>query len=97
MKFFTAAVTFCGRRKARPSFDFVQIATTCAHHHVPGMAHRLCQEIAREEIDISAAAGTHIVYLDFSHQVDIQVASADTFVVHNASSGTRTGNVTVIW
>lgn len=45
----------------------------------------------------SGSAGTHIVYLDFSHQVDIQVATPDSFLVHNASSGVRTGNVTVIW
>jgi hypothetical protein len=45
----------------------------------------------------SGAAGTHIVYLDFSHQVDVEVASADTILVHNASSGARTGNVTLMW
>jgi hypothetical protein len=45
----------------------------------------------------SGTAGTHIVFLDFSHLVDIQVNTADTFVVHNASSGTRTGVVTLIW
>ena len=45
----------------------------------------------------SGAAGTHIVYLDYSHQVDIEVNSPDTIRVHNASSATRTGNVTLIW
>lgn len=45
----------------------------------------------------SGTAGTHIVYLDFSHQVDIEVASADSFLVHNTSTGSRTGNVTIIW
>lgn len=45
----------------------------------------------------SSSAGTHIVFLDFSHQVDIRVNTADTFVVHNGSASTRTGNVTLIW
>jgi hypothetical protein len=39
----------------------------------------------------SGGAGTHIVFLDFSHQVDIQVNPANTFVVHNGAAGTRTG------
>jgi len=42
-------------------------------------------------------AGTHIVWLDFNHTVDIQVQTGDTFVVHNASGFTATGNVTMIW
>jgi hypothetical protein len=45
----------------------------------------------------SAAAGTHIVYLDFSHRVDIQVASADTFLIHNGNSIPMTGTLTLIW
>jgi hypothetical protein len=45
----------------------------------------------------SGAAGTHIVYIDYSHQVDIQVASPDTIGVHNASGAVRTGNVTLVW
>ncbi len=45
----------------------------------------------------SGTAGTHIVFLDFSHQVDIQVNTTDSFRVHNGSSGVRTGNVTLIW
>ena len=44
----------------------------------------------------SAQVG-HIVYIDLSHHVDIQVASADTILVHNGSTGTRTGNVTLVW
>ena len=42
-------------------------------------------------------AGTHILYIDFSHEVAIQVASADTIRVHNGSAGTRAANVTLIW
>jgi len=45
----------------------------------------------------SGSAGTHIVYLDFSHQVDIRVNTADTFVIHNGAGSTRTGNVTLIF
>jgi hypothetical protein len=48
----------------------------------------------------SGTAGTHIVYLDYldySHLVDIQVASADTFVIHNANTIAMAGVVTLIW
>jgi hypothetical protein len=45
----------------------------------------------------SFTAGHHIVYIDFSHMVDIQVASADTIRVHNAGIGTLAGNVTLVW
>ena len=46
---------------------------------------------------ISAVAGFHIVYIDFNHKVDIQMASVDTILVHNGSTGTRAGNVTLVW
>jgi len=45
----------------------------------------------------SGTAGTHIVYLDYSHLVDIQVASTDTFVIHNANTIAMAGVVTLIW
>jgi hypothetical protein len=45
----------------------------------------------------SGAAGTNIVFLDFSHQVSIQVNSTDSFRIHNGAAGVRTGNVTMIW
>jgi hypothetical protein len=45
----------------------------------------------------SGTAGTHIVYIDYSHLVDIQVASADTFLIHNANSIAMSGVVTMIW
>jgi hypothetical protein len=41
--------------------------------------------------------GTHIVYLDFSHQVDIEVEDGTSFRVHNGAAAQRTGNVTVVW
>ena len=47
---------------------------------------------------LSATAGTHIVWIDFQHTVDIQVASADTILIHNGHPfQTVTGNVTLIW
>jgi hypothetical protein len=45
----------------------------------------------------SGTAGTKIVFIDFSHQVQVEVASPDTIRVHNLSSGTRTGSITLIW
>jgi hypothetical protein len=47
---------------------------------------------------ISAIAGTHIVYIDFGNETDIQVASADTIRIHNGfGGGTVAGNVTLVW
>ena len=45
----------------------------------------------------SSAVGTHIVYIDLNHAVDIQVASAATIVVHNGAPFTVAGNVTLVW
>jgi len=45
----------------------------------------------------SAVAGSHIVYIDGAHLVDIKVATADTILIHNGTTGTRAGNVTLIW
>ena len=45
----------------------------------------------------SDTAGHHIVYIDFDHLVDIQLASADTIRIHNGTNGTAAGNVTLIW
>ncbi len=40
----------------------------------------------------------HMVWIDFIHQVDIQVANAgNTIRVHNGAGSGRTGNVTLIW
>ena len=46
---------------------------------------------------VALTAGDHIVYIDRLHQVDIQLASADTISVHNGSTGMRAGNVTPVW
>ena len=45
----------------------------------------------------SSTANTHIVHIDLFHDLDIQVASADTIRVHNGSSITMAGNVTLVW
>jgi hypothetical protein len=45
----------------------------------------------------SGTAGTHMLFLDFSHQVDIEVNTTDSIRVHNESAATRTGNLTLIW
>jgi hypothetical protein len=45
----------------------------------------------------SLAAGTHIVYINGLQNVDIQTASADTILIHNAHTLTHAGNVTLIW
>ena len=45
----------------------------------------------------SSTAGTHIVYIDNLHAVEIQVASADTIRVHNYFNFAVTGNVTLVW
>jgi len=37
------------------------------------------------------------VYIDNGHQVEIKTASADTILIHNGSSLTAAGNVTLIW
>ena len=46
---------------------------------------------------LTGVTGYHIVYIDYRHQVDIQVASADTIRVHNGAGITVAGNVTLIW
>jgi hypothetical protein len=45
----------------------------------------------------SSTPGTHIVYLDFVHTVDVEVNSATTIRVHNGNAGIQSGNVTLIW
>jgi len=45
----------------------------------------------------SGTPGTHIVYLDYSHLVDIQVKTTDSFVIHNANTIAMAGHVTLVW
>lgn len=69
--------------------------------HVPGS---FLEWVGLESPDFAAitsgfsgAAGTHIVYISWNKEVDLQVASPDTFKIHNANTITMTGNVTMIW
>jgi hypothetical protein len=45
----------------------------------------------------SGSVGTHILYLDFNHQVDVEVAGPDTIMIHNGAAQQRTGNLELIW
>jgi hypothetical protein len=45
----------------------------------------------------TSTAGVHIAFIESNHQVDIQVASADTILIHNGSAALRAGNVTLVW
>jgi hypothetical protein len=45
----------------------------------------------------SGTSGTHILYLDYPHLVDVQVASPDTIRIHNGNSINMTGNLELIW
>jgi hypothetical protein len=46
---------------------------------------------------VTVQTGTHILYINRAHSVEIQTASSDTILIHNGSAGTRAGNVTLIW
>jgi len=45
----------------------------------------------------SSAPGTKILYIDFSHQVIVEVAGPGTIQIHNNSTGVRAGKVTMTW
>ena len=47
----------------------------------------------------SGTLGTHIVFLDFSHKVQIEVCTADSFRVHNTNTtgSTHTGVVDLLY
>ena len=45
----------------------------------------------------STSLGTHIVWLDNSNKVGLQVLSADEFVIHNGSTSSQSGTVRLIW
>ena len=46
---------------------------------------------------VSNTAGDHIVYIDSTHQVEIQVNTADTIRIYNNHPFTVAGNVTLVW
>jgi len=45
----------------------------------------------------SPTPGTHILFIDFGHCVDLEVNDASSFVVHNACGIQQTGSVTLTW
>jgi hypothetical protein len=45
----------------------------------------------------TSTPGTHVMYLDYNHQVDLEILSADQVVIHNAATTTQTGTVKLIW
>ena len=45
----------------------------------------------------SATLGTHIIWLDQSNKVSLEVFSSDQFVINNASTATQSGTVKLIW
>jgi hypothetical protein len=45
----------------------------------------------------TSAPLTHIVYIESSHLVDIEVASADTILIHNHNTVALAGNLTLVW
>jgi len=45
----------------------------------------------------SGVAGTHILFLDFAHTVDIEVASPDTIRIHNTNAVAQKGSVKLVW
>ncbi len=67
--------------------------------HIPGkMLKWIGQEVSGSAIHGgSTTVGTHIVYLDSSSKVALQVFSADEFVIHNGGTTIHTGSVKLIW
>ncbi len=45
----------------------------------------------------SPSAGTHIMYIDFGHAVDLEVTNGTSFHVHNAGGETANGTVTLLF
>jgi len=45
----------------------------------------------------STTLGTHIIWLDQSSKVSLEVFSADQFVINNASTTSQSGSVKLIW
>jgi hypothetical protein len=67
--------------------------------HIPSIFYWVSLEAGGSGITngFGNGAGAHIVWIDVNHTVDIQVASANTILIHNGASSTRAGNVTLIW
>lgn len=45
----------------------------------------------------SGVAGTHILFLDFTHLVDLEVHTPTSMRIHNSTGAAATGIVTLIW
>lgn len=45
----------------------------------------------------STTPGTHVVYLDNLHKVDVEIFSTDQVVIHNANTVSETGSLKLIW
>lgn len=45
----------------------------------------------------SAGPGSHVIWLDFSQTVDIEVASATQILIHNAGTAPAKGTITLVW
>jgi len=45
----------------------------------------------------SATQGTHMLFIDYAHQVDFEVNSATSIRIHNGAAAARQGVVTMIW
>jgi hypothetical protein len=68
--------------------------------HIPGTMMRWVGIEAATGVIVhngSSALGTHIIWLDNSNKVALQVFSADQFVIHNGSTGSQSGSVKLIW
>jgi hypothetical protein len=44
-----------------------------------------------------SVAGTHILYIDFLHSVDVEVATPTSIQIHNSSGVPASGTVTLTW
>ena len=45
----------------------------------------------------SPTPGTHIIFIDNSHCLDLEVNNATSFIVHNACGVSQAGRVTLVW
>ena len=90
----------------------VLVMGCCTTHNFRGVGHVTLLDIPNSFIEwvglespsrasitsgFSSAAGTHIVYIDYGHQVDIEVKNNTSIRVHNGAPALRSGYVTLIW
>jgi hypothetical protein len=53
--------------------------------------------IGAPEVNFSSTPGFHIIWIDFQAQVDVEVSGVNSIQVHNESTTTKTGFVTLTW